>query len=58
MPTENAGIRHSECERDVYLARTQADFRRYSENGQCVAVRVISATNQDCFMVGNADETI
>ena len=32
-PTDEMGIRQcSECERDVYLARTQADYRQYSEN--------------------------
>jgi hypothetical protein len=54
-PTADAAIRHcSECERDVHLALTQADFRRYSEDGQCVAVRVLSAPSRDCWMDGGA----
>lgn len=55
-PTENAGIRHcSECERDVHLALTQADFRRYGEEEKCVAVRVLSPTRQVAYGVGYAD---
>ena len=54
-PTDDAGIRHcSECDRDVYLARTQKDFQRFSKNGQCVAVRVLSAPTRESFVVGNA----
>lgn len=36
------GTRHCpECERDLYLALTEEDFRRHGEEGRCVAVRVL-----------------
>jgi hypothetical protein len=52
--TENPGIWHcSECGRDVHLALTQADFRRYGEEGHCVAVRVLTSTGWFVHGVGN-----
>jgi hypothetical protein len=54
--TENAGIRHcSECDRDVHLALAQADFRRYGEEGHCVAVRVLTTTGRLGYAVGNEE---
>lgn len=55
-PTEDAAIRHCpECERDVHLALTEKDFRRSAEEGQCVAVRVITTTDRLAYAVGNAE---
>jgi hypothetical protein len=42
-------------ERDVHLALTQADFRRYGEQGKYVAVRVMSTRGQMVDGVGYAD---
>lgn len=43
QPTSEEGVRHCPaCDRDVYLARTEEDFRRYADEGQCVAVRVLA----------------
>jgi len=59
-PTDNAGIRHcQECNRDVHLALTEEDFRRYAEGGYCVAVRVLQRNASDenrkeVFIVGTA----
>ena len=40
--TDNADIRHClECDRDVYLALTEQDFRQYANEGRCVAVKVL-----------------
>ncbi|WHZ15044.1 MAG: hypothetical protein OJF52_001885 [Nitrospira sp.] len=40
--TDVEGVRHCpECERDVYLAMTEEDFRRHSEEGLCIAVPVL-----------------
>jgi hypothetical protein len=55
-PTGDAGIRHcSECERDVHLALTETDFRRYGDEGQCVAVRVLTTTGRLGYAVGNEE---
>jgi hypothetical protein len=50
-PTENVGIRHcSECGRDVHLALTEEDIRRYGEEGHCVALRVLTTTGWQGWM--------
>lgn len=47
LQTDVEGIRHCpECERDVHLALTEEDFRRHSEEGRCVAVRVLQSDRQ------------
>lgn len=49
--TDDPGIRHcSECNGDVHLALTQVDFRRYGEEGHCVAVRVLTRTGWQGWM--------
>ena len=41
QPTPAESVRHCpECDRDVYLALTEEDFRRHSEDGWCIAVPV------------------
>ena len=38
-PTPEADVRHCrECDRDVYLCRTPADFIAHGERGRCVAI--------------------
>ncbi len=59
QPTQHEGIRHCpECDRDVHLALTEADFRRHADEGHCVAVRVLQARvpegdRIEVLMVGN-----
>lgn len=41
QPAAKEGVRHChECDRDVHLALTEADVRRHSEEGRCIAVPV------------------
>ena len=59
-PTNQPTVRHcTTCDRDVQLALTEADFRRYQEQGACVAVPVIpSDTTRPAIMsylVGGTD---
>ena len=60
-PTADEGVRHCpECDRDVHLALTEADFRRHADEGHCVAVRVLQVNvpkedRKEVFMVGNAE---
>jgi hypothetical protein len=48
------------CNQNVYLAHMEEDFRRYREQGMCVAVQIIPQTKESAvtefFMVGNAEE--
>lgn len=42
QPTAEEGVRHChECDRDVYLALTEEDFRKHSDEGRCIAVPVL-----------------
>ncbi len=41
QPTAEEGVRHChECDRDVYLALTEENFRQHSEADHCIAVPV------------------
>ncbi|ULA58344.1 MAG: hypothetical protein LZF60_50076 [Nitrospira sp.] len=57
-PTEKDDVRHcSPCNRDVYLASSEADVRRHSEQGHCIAVPVAGADGEadpeePCWLVG------
>ncbi len=56
--TDKDGVRHClECHRDVYLALTEKDFRRHSQEGRCVAVPVAqpdgeTEPGEPCWVVG------
>ncbi len=59
-PTPDPTIRHcTTCDRDVQLAQTEADFRRYHEQGGCVAVPVIhsdkTGPSTESYIVGGTD---
>jgi hypothetical protein len=50
------GIVHA-CNRDVHLALTEADVRRHSEQGRCIAVPVVQPDDEadpdePCWVVG------
>ena len=57
-PTVEEGVRHChECGRDVHLALTEEDVRRYSGEGRCIAVPVVQPDNaadpdEPCWVVG------
>jgi hypothetical protein len=58
QPTSLEGVRHCpECDRDVYLALSEEDFRRHADEGRCVAVRVFAsntlATAEPVYLVGS-----
>lgn len=60
VPTNQPTIRRCTiCHREVHLALTEEDFRRYREPGMCVAVQVVSSDNTtsstESFVVGRAD---
>ena len=47
QPTGLKGVRHCpECRRDVYLAVTEEDFRKHSDEGRCIAVPVLREDHQ------------
>ena len=54
-PTAVDTIRHClECDRNVHLAVTQAEFRRAADEGLCVAVRVVSpSADSEAYILGN-----
>ncbi|MDR4485429.1 MAG: hypothetical protein R3B95_19900 [Nitrospirales bacterium] len=59
--TSDPTVRHcSVCNQKVHLALTEEDFRRYSDQGMCVAVQIIPQTKEseasEVFMVGNLEE--
>jgi hypothetical protein len=39
----------------VHLGLTQADFRRYGEEGRCVAVRALTTTGPLGYAIGNEE---
>ncbi len=55
------GVRHCpECNRDVYLALTEEDVRKYSDEGRCIAVPVLQKnpagdTNEPSYLVGQVE---
>lgn len=58
QPTGVEGVRHCpECRRDVYLALTERDFRKHSDEGRCIAVPVLQSDNPDMpvYVVGMAN---
>jgi len=58
QPTAQADVRHcAACNRDVYLALSEADLRRHSEQGHCIAVSVgqpeeEADPDEPCWVVG------
>lgn len=58
QPTEKDGVRHCPaCNRDVYLALSEPDVRRFSEQGRCIAVPVVQMDDnadpdESCWLVG------
>lgn len=59
-PTNQPTVRHCQtCDRDVRLALTEADFRRYHEQGACVAVPVVSSDkigpSTESYIVGGTN---
>ena len=59
-PTNQPTVRHcTTCDRDVQLALTEEDFRRYHEQGACVAVPVIhsdqTGPSTESYIVGSTD---
>ncbi len=58
QPTGQADVRHcSECNRDVYLALSEADMRLQSEQGRCIAVPLAQPEekadpDEPCWVVG------
>lgn len=47
QPTPAESVRHCpECDRDVYLALTEEDFRIHSDEGHCIAVPVLREDRQ------------
>ena len=58
QPTGQAHVRHcAACNRDVYLALSEADLRRHSEQGHCIAVSVgqpeeEADPDEPCWVVG------
>jgi hypothetical protein len=58
QPTETDDVRHcAACNRDVHLALTEADVRRHSEQGRCIAVPVVQQDDdadpdEPCWVVG------
>ena len=58
QPTAEEGVRHChECDRDVHLALSDADVRRFSEQGRCIAVPVAqpdgeAQSDEPCYVVG------
>ena len=61
QPTAEEGIRHChECDRDVYLALTEENFRQHSEADHRIAVPVLWPERQvdpdgPHYAVGSAD---
>jgi hypothetical protein len=58
--TADPTVRHcSTCDREVHLALTEADFRRYHEQGACVAVPVVSSDkigpSTESYIVGGTN---
>ncbi|MBI4001736.1 MAG: hypothetical protein HY348_08120 [Nitrospira defluvii] len=54
QPTDVEGVRHCpECRRDVYLALTEEDFRKHSDEGRCIAVPVLQNSPE-----GDPDKSI
>jgi hypothetical protein len=52
QPSAEEEVRHCpECQRDVYLALTEEDFRKHSDEGRCMAVPVVRNSPQ-----GDSDE--
>lgn len=60
-PTMEPNVRYClECRRDVYLARTEQDLRRLSEQGRCLAVPVLRTGRQGepdfpAYVLGRAE---
>ena len=58
QPTMAGGVRPCrECERDVYLALTKEDVRKYSDEGRCIAVPLVLSDqeadpNEPVYWVG------
>lgn len=58
QPTAEKAVRHCpECDREVHLALTEEDVRRYSGEGRCIAVPVVQPEGEDdpdrsCWLVG------
>lgn len=61
LPAAGEGVRHClECERDVYLALTEEDVRKHSDEGRCIAVPVLQKnsagdTNEPEYLVGQVE---
>lgn len=58
--TSDPTVRHcSVCNQKVHLAITEEDFRRYSEQGMCVAVQIIphpiEKPTSKVFMIGEVE---
>ncbi len=58
QPTDKDGVRHCPaCNQDVHLALSEADVRRHSDEGRCIAVPVAredeaADADEPCWVVG------
>ena len=58
--TSLEGVRHCfECDRDVYLALIEEDFRQHADGGRCIAVQVVTPNalkeTEPVYFLGSPD---